>query len=131
VVQLEFRTSKGLGGIDPETSHVFSYAKQKEHEEEGLLDGDTAEDEPEIKAEDFSTVRNQLRELRRILNQVTVLQQTSKNRMFQHEQMGKNSHSKMSQNSILMTILFIAVTAFQVFTIQRWFSSGNSSLLAR
>jgi hypothetical protein len=100
-------------------------------EEEGLLDADTADGEPDIKAEDFSKVRDQVRELRRVLNQVTVLQQTSKNRMSQHEQMGKTSHSKMTQNSILMTILFIAVTAFQVFTIQRWFSSGNASLLAR
>lgn len=131
MAELEFRTSDELGGIDPETGHVFSYATRQLYQEEGLLDADTAEDEPEISAEDFSTTRNQLRELRRSLNQIATLQQTSKNRMRQHEQIGEHSQSKMTQNSVLVTILFIAVTAFQVYTIQRWFSNGNASLLAR
>ena len=130
-MELEFRTTQELDGIDPETNHVYTYEKWQERREDMMLDEDKPENEPSIKVEDFIQTRNQIRELRRALGQINDMQRTSQNRLKRHAEIGEHSHSKMTQNSIMVTILFMAVTAFQVFTIQRWFSSNNASLLAR
>lgn len=131
VLELEFRTTQELDGIDPETNHVYTYEKWQEMQEDTILNADKPENEPSIKVEDFIHTRNQIRELRRALGQISDMQRTSQNRMKRHAEIGEHSHSKMTQNSILVTILFMVISAFQVFTIQRWFSSNNASLLAR
>jgi len=131
MAEFQFRTSQELGGVDPETGHVFTWAMREDNQEEGLLDAATAEGEADIQPEDFLNTRNQLRELRQALNQISTLQQQSKNRMTGHAQIAEHSNSKMRQNSLLITMFFLAVTAFQVYTIHRWFCTGNESLLAR
>mmetsp|Transcript_24115 Transcript_24115/g.35738 ORF Transcript_24115/g.35738 Transcript_24115/m.35738 type:complete len:341 (-) Transcript_24115:233-1255(-) len=130
-VEFEFRNGRELGGIDTETGHVFTCEKYEELKEQRLLDEDTAEDEPSIKAEDFQGVRDQIRELRRILNQISTMQNTARNRMKQHGKVSEHSQSKMRMDSLAVTVLFIVVSVYQAYTIQRWFSKGNMSLLGR
>jgi len=130
-MEIEFRTTIELDGIDAETNHVYTYEKYQERQDEKVMDADKPENEPLIKTEDFTTTRNLMRELRRSLNQISALQQTSKNRLKNHAVVGEHAQKKMTQNSILVTILFIATTAFQVYTITKWFNTGNASLLAR
>jgi len=130
-VEMEFRNGRELGGIDPETGHVYTNEKYEELKGEHSLDEDTAEDEPFIKAEDFQGVRDQLRDLRRVLNQISNMQNTARNRMKQHGKVSEHSHSKMRMDSLVVTVIFIAVSAYQAYIIQKWFSRGNMSLLGR
>lgn len=130
-IESEFRSGRELGGIDPETGHVFTNDKYEELKEQRLLDEDTPEDEPSIKAEDFEGVRDQIRELRRVLNQISTMQNTARNRMKQHGKVSDHSHSKMRSDSLIVTALFIVVSVYQAYTIQKWFSKGNMSLLGR
>jgi len=127
--ELEFRTSKELAGVDPETDHVYTYEKYEELKEQRLLDEDAAEDEPSINVEDFEKTRNQMREMRRVLNQVSTLQTSAKHRMNQHGKISEHSNSRMTQDSIFVTALFIGITLFQVYTIQKWFA--KTSILGR
>jgi hypothetical protein len=101
-----------------------------ERKEEKLLDEDTAESEPSLKVEDFHTTKNQMRELRRILNSISTMQNTGRNRMKQHSKISEHNNSRMTRDSLVLTIIFILVTAFQVYTIHSWFS-GSASLLGR
>jgi hypothetical protein len=128
--ELEMRKETDLGGTDPDTGHVMSYATKEEEEENKYLDEDTASKEESIKAEDFSTVKGQLQKLRRLLSQIQQKQTSERHRLVVHAASNEHSHSRMVLSNLFETVLFMAVTGFQVYTIRKWFS-GENSLLVR
>jgi hypothetical protein len=128
--ELEMRKESDLGGIDPDTGHVISYATKEEDEENKYLDEDTASKEEGIKAEDFSTVKGQLQNLRRLLSQIQQKQTSERHRLVVHAASNEHSHSRMVLSNLFETVMFMAVTGFQVYTIRKWFS-GENSLLVR
>ena len=129
--ELEMRKESDLGGVDPETGHVFTYAKQEELSENKFLEEDSASlEEGAIKDEDFLMVKGQLQRLRHLLSQIQQKQATERHRLTVHAATNEHSHSRMVLSNLFETILFMIVTGFQVYTIRKWFS-GQSTLLAK
>ena len=108
-----------MGGLG-EDGHVLSYDQKTLKEEDKLLEEDTAAEEG-IKDEDFQATRDKLRQLRRLLAEIHSSQQKERRRLIIHANTNKHSHSRMVLSSLMETVLFMAVTGFQVYTIRKWF----------
>jgi len=76
---------------------------------------------------DLENTRTQIHTLNRLLNDIREKQQFEMNRLSAHYSMNQNSHRRMVLTSLVETLLYIAVSIFQVYTIRRWFR--GSSLL--
>lgn len=126
--ELEMRKESDLGGIDPETGHVYSYAAKEEREENEYLEEDSASKEEGIQEKDFATVKKQLQYLRRLLSQIQQKQSSERHRLVVHGATNEHSHSRMVLSNLFETVLFMAVTGFQVYTIRKWFSGGDTLL---
>jgi uncharacterized protein YqfB (UPF0267 family) len=117
------RKESELGGVNEDTGHVNTYEDQEMYEELEALMADTAVNEG-IQDEDFENTRQKLKELRRLLNEIQSMQQKERRRLVLHATTNEHSHSRMVLSSLLETLLFMAVTGYQVFTIRRWFSGA-------
>ena len=119
---MEMRKESELGGLDEE-GHVRTYEEQKMMEEDNELEEDTAAEEG-IKDEDFVDTRDKVKDLRRLLNDIQSMQQKERRRLTVHAETNEHSHSSMVLNSLTETLLFMAVTGYQVYTIRKWFSGA-------
>jgi emp24/gp25L/p24 family/GOLD len=113
------RKESELGGIGDD-GHVLTYEQHTMKEEDKLLEEDTASEEG-IKDEDFQATRDKLRQLRRLLSEIHSQQQKERRRLIVHAATNKHSHSRMVLSSLLETVLFMAVTGYQCYTIRQWF----------
>jgi len=120
--EVDLRKESELGGLD-EYGHVWTYRQKVEEEEEDELDKDTAELEG-IKDEDFGGTREKLKTLRRLLSDIQSGQNQERHRLAVHAATNEHSHSRMALNSLMETILFMAVTGYQVYTIRKWFKGA-------
>lgn len=118
------RREKELGGVDEKTGHVWTYEQKALAAEAKMLDEDTASEEEGIQDEDFDKTRDQLRKLRRLLADIQSKQLSERRRLAVHAATNEHSHSRMVLSSLLETILFMAVTWFQIHTIRKWFSGA-------
>lgn len=119
---MEMRKESELGGLG-ENGHVITYEQQVMDEEDKMLAEDTASKEG-IKDEDFQETRDKVKDLRRLLNEISSMQQKERRRLTVHAETNAHSHSRMVLSSLLETVLFMAVTGYQVYTIRRWFTGG-------
>lgn len=120
--EMEMRLSSELGGVDPETGHVMSYERRRMlDEEKAMMVSETIDG---LKDEDMKTTQEQVRKLNRLLNEIKEMQQQERHRLSIHTATNEHSHSRMVLNSLLETVLFMAVTGFQVYTIRKWFSGA-------
>jgi len=121
-VEVDLRREKELGGVGP-SGHVYTLEEKTLAEEENYMEEDTAEKEG-IKDEDFQATREKLKSLRRLLADISNRQQKERHRIQLHSATNEHSHSRMVLSSLFQTILFCAVTGYQVFTIRRWFKGA-------
>ena len=119
---MEMRKESELGGLD-EWGHVYDYDMKATMDEDKELEKHTASQEG-IKDEDFQETREKVKELRRLLNEIQSMQQKERRRLTVHAQTNEHSHSRMVLSSLLETLLFMAITGYQIFTIRRWFSAA-------
>lgn len=122
VAEIEMRKESELGGFNEE-GHVRTYEERKMMEEDLELEGDSASAEG-IKDEDFQETREKVKDLRRLLNDIQTMQQKERRRLTVHAETNEHSHSSMVLNSLTETLLFMAVTGYQVYTIRKWFSGA-------
>jgi len=122
VAEMEMRKESELGGLN-EDGHVWSYEERKMAEEDIELEEDSAAAEG-IKDEDFQETRDKVKDLRRLLNDIQNMQQKERRRLTVHAETNEHSHSSMVLNSLMETLLFMAVTGYQVYTIRKWFSGA-------
>ena len=122
LAEIEFRKKSELGDLDAQ-GHVISYEQKLMNEEDKLLEADTASQEG-IKDEDFQETRQKIKDLRRLLNEIQTMQQNERRRLTVHAETNEHSHSRMVLSSLMETLLFMAVTGYQVYTIRRWFSGA-------
>lgn len=122
VAEMEMRKESELGGLNDD-GHVRTYEEQKMIEEDKELEEDTASEEG-IKDEDFQETRDKVKDLRRLLNEIQSMQQKERRRLTVHAETNEHSHSHMVLNSLTETLLFMAVTGYQVYTIRKWFSGA-------
>lgn len=116
------RKESELGGLDA-AGNVLSYEEKTMKEEDTDLDKDTASQEG-IKDEDFEETRERVKDLRRLLNEIQSLQQKERRRLTVHAETNEHSHSRMVLSSLFETILFMAISGFQIYTIRKWFSGA-------
>lgn len=108
-----------MGGVN-ENGHVFTYQEKALKEEDTYMQEDTAESEG-IKDEDFQNTRDKLKTLRRLIADIQSKQSQERHRLMVHASTNEHSHSRMVLSSLLETVLFMAVTGYQVYTIRKWF----------
>ena len=123
IAEIDIRKESEFGGIDEDTGHVWSMQERTLEDEEKLMLSDTAANEG-IKDEDFEATRDKLKTLRRLLAEIQSKQSQERHRLIVHAATNEHSHSRMVLSSLLETVLFMAVTGFQVYTIRRWFKSA-------
>lgn len=117
--EIELRKESDMGGLNDD-GHVLTSRQKAMEAEERLMDKDTAASEG-IKDEDFHNTREKLKTLRRLLADIQSKQSQERHRLIIHAATNEHSHSRMVLSSLLETILFMAVTGFQVYTIRKWF----------
>jgi len=117
--EMDLRKESELGGLDEE-GHVWTMREKAMNDEEQFMEEDTAASEG-IKDEDFQSTRDKLKTLRRLLADIQSKQSQERHRLIVHAATNEHSHSRMVLSSLLETILFMAVTGFQVYTIRKWF----------
>lgn len=120
--EMEMRRESELGGMNDE-GHVKTYEEQRMEKEDRELEEDSAAAEG-IKDEDFQDTREKVKDLRRLLNDIQSMQQKERRRLTVHAETNEHSHSNMVLNSLMETLLFMAVTGYQVYTIRKWFSGA-------
>lgn len=120
--EIDLRKESELGGLD-EYGHVLTFREKVVRDEEKIMEQDTAVLEG-IKEEDFRGTREKLNTLRRLLADIQTKQSQERHRLAVHAATNEHSHSRMALNSLVETIIFMAVTAYQVFTIRRWFKGA-------
>ena len=91
------------------------------------LQASAGKDGSGIKEEDLQTTREQVTKMNRLLNEIREKQVNEQHRLGIHKAVNEHSHSKMVVHSLFETVLYIAVSGFQVYTIRKWFS-GNPIL---
>jgi len=116
------RKESDLGQVDDGGNVITWEMKYMIDEEEGL-EKDTAAQEG-IKEEDFQETRQKVKELRRLLTDIQAMQQKERRRLSLYAATNEHSHSRMVLSSLLETLLFMAVTGYQVYTIRTWFSGA-------
>jgi emp24/gp25L/p24 family/GOLD len=121
-VEMDLRKESEMGGL-AEDGHVRTIQQKAMMEEEKYMDEDSAAQEG-IKDEDFEATREKLKTLRRLLADIQSKQSQERHRLAIHSATNEHSHSHMVLGSLLETILFMAVTGYQVYTIRKWFKGA-------
>lgn len=122
VAEMEMRKESELGGFG-EDGHVKTYEERQMMKEDTELEQDTAAEEG-ITEEDFNETTEKVKDLRRLLNDIQSMQQKERRRLTVHAETNEHSHSSMVLNSLTETLLFMAVTGYQVYTIRKWFTGA-------
>lgn len=122
VAEMEMRKESELGGFG-EDGHVKTYEERQMMKEDTELEQDTAAAEG-ITEEDFKETTEKVKDLRRLLNDIQSMQQKERRRLTVHAETNQHSHSSMVLNSLTETLLFMAVTGYQVYTIRKWFTGA-------
>lgn len=118
-VEMEMRKSSELGTPNEDTGwHVPTEEEYIEVEEDAEIDENAA------KEEDLEKSKEYLKQLYHQLTEIKKRQTHEVHRMQIHKELNSHSHSSMVLGSLLETVLFIAVTGFQVHTIRKWFAGG-------
>jgi uncharacterized membrane protein YgaE (UPF0421/DUF939 family) len=111
-------------GLDETKGHVNTYEDHNLIEQERVMKEDTASQEEGVSDADFEETRSLLNKLRRLLNEIEKKQTAERHRLMVHKATNEHSHSRMVLNSLLETVLYMAVTGYQVYTIRKWFSGA-------
>ena len=123
VAEIEIRKESDAGGIDSE-GHVLSMEEAELQQEDKLLREAVNTNSSGVRNEDFDVARDKLRTLRRLLADIQTKQQHERHRLILHSATNEHSHSRMVLGSLLETLMFMAVTGYQVWTIRRWFQAA-------
>jgi emp24/gp25L/p24 family/GOLD len=121
VAEVDLRKQSDYGLNDE--GDVMTWEEKIGVEEDTFMEEDTAAQEG-IKDEDFQSTKDKLKTLRRLLADIQSKQQQERHRLIVHAATNEHSHSRMVLSSLLETVLFMAVTSFQVYTIRRWFKGA-------
>mmetsp|Transcript_15707 Transcript_15707/g.22998 ORF Transcript_15707/g.22998 Transcript_15707/m.22998 type:complete len:408 (+) Transcript_15707:164-1387(+) len=126
-VEFELRRSSELGHPNKKTGHLQTYERhdmmQSEHK---LMEKLAAASKTggAVKEEDLETTKNQITKMNRLLNEIREKQNNERHRLAVHKSVNEHSHSRMVIGSLFETVFYIAVSAFQVYTIRKWFSGS-------
>jgi len=78
---------------------------------------------------DLEYMHNQLRKLTRLLGEIRRKQDLERHQLTLHKTVNAHSHSRMVMGSLIETLLYMAITGYQVYVIRNWFK--GSPMLGR
>jgi hypothetical protein len=116
--EIEIRKSSELGAPDPKTGHLVTHERRAMVQAEKLYVADAA------KEKDLDGMHNQLRQLTRLLGEIRRKQDIERHQLTLHKTLNAHSHSRMVMTSLVETILYMAITGYQVYTIRNWFKGS-------
>lgn len=124
-VEIELRKSSEVGRPNAKTGHLQTYEHQDmAQREKKLLKQMTIDGEGAVKEEDLHTTKSQISKLNRLLYEIKEKQKHERHRLSVHKAVNDHSHSRMVLSSLFETVFYIVVSAFQVYTIRKWFSGS-------
>lgn len=140
-VEMDIRSSADLGGIDRETGHVYTYDDREEIDEEERLMGPTVEEEEaklvavelgkalqnQVRDYDIDATRELVKEVNSLVSELQKKQSTVHNRIKGHGGDARRNHKKIVRSGIIETVLYLAITLFQIYTMRKWLL-GNTVL---
>ena len=133
-VEMELRKSSTFGKLDPRTGHVPELGTHEIHTEiRALFDKEDDEiilaEEGAIKDEDLSTSKEQLRILEKVYADI-ISKQLEERRVWNWRTIkNQHLHSHLVLGNLVETIVYMAITGWQVYTIRKWF--GGDPALGR
>merc|ERR1711953_311191 len=80
--------------------------------------------------EDIQKTQGYITKLQRQMQQIKRRQEMEKRMMDVNNSVNEHSHSSMVLRSLIETVCFIVVTAFQIYVVKKWFE-GNTPILGR
>mmetsp|Transcript_22562 Transcript_22562/g.27840 ORF Transcript_22562/g.27840 Transcript_22562/m.27840 type:complete len:324 (-) Transcript_22562:123-1094(-) len=122
--EVEFRKESELG-FNHHAERVNTYDEKVLHDVNKDIDAD---EESSGTEQEMGTTRNQLKVLNHLMAGIREKQRQEKRRLEVHAAINEHSHSRMVLGSLAETVLFIFVTGLQVFTVRKWFSTGEPML---
>ncbi|KAL9183103.1 hypothetical protein ACHAXT_004890 [Thalassiosira profunda] len=143
-VELDIRSSADLGGIDPDTGHVFTHDEREFIDEEKRILGEQAKTEEARKAaeeleralqgqvKDFhlETTRKLMAEVNRLVADMQKRQTAVHHRIKSHESDARRNRRRISQNGKIVSVLVVAITVLQMYTVRKWLLSRTTLGLA-
>jgi len=121
--EIEIRKSSVVGLPDAKTGHLISHERRAMNLAEKLFVEDAASDK------DLEYMHNQLRKLTRLLGEIRRKQDLERHQLTLHKTVNAHSHSRMVMGSLIETLLYMAITGYQVYVIRNWFK--GSPMLGR
>ena len=103
---------------------------EEEQNYEKLEDGQVQEELEELlKGQvgdyDLQTTRRLMTEVNHVVAQIQRLQGEMKDRMKAHSGDARRNQRKIARSGMIETVLYLAITLFQLWTIRKWLLSGN------
>ena len=133
-VELDIRSSAELGGVNSDTGHVYTWEEKEEIDEEKnyeKLEDEKMRKELEelLKGQvgdyDLQTTRRLMSEVNHVVSQIQRLQGEMKDRMKVHSGDARRNQKKIAKSGMIETVLYLAITLFQLWTIRKWLLSNN------
>ncbi|KAL7548209.1 hypothetical protein ACHAWF_011500 [Thalassiosira exigua] len=127
--ELELRKSSLYGHVDRRTGHVPSFEEVEAKSEIHRLyekedDARILEEEQRISDEDLKATREQVRILERIYADIVQRQLEERRQWNWRTIRNQHVHSHLVLGNFVETIVYMAVTGWQVYTIRKWFGGG-------
>jgi hypothetical protein len=125
------RRSSQLGKPNSKTGHIQTFERHdmlvNEKKLMAKLSAASKAEGGGVSEQDLKTTKEQVTRMNRLLNEIREKQVNERHRLGIHKAVNEHSHSRMVVGSLFETVLYIAVSGFQVYTIRKWFS-GNPIL---
>lgn len=126
-VEMELRKSSEVGKPNTKTGHLSTYEhhEMQQHEKKLMKRMNNQNLEANgVKEKDLEMTRKQITKLHKLLYEIKEGQMHERHRLAVHNAVNEHSHSRMVMNSLFETIFYIGVSAFQVYTIRKWFTGS-------
>jgi len=145
-VEMDIRSGAELGGIDPETWHVYTHDDREEiDEEERLEELERLQEEAEakqiedklvaeeldrvlkdqVKGKDLDTTRKLMREVKTAISEIQKRQMEARKRLKSHEGDARRNYRRILRSGGIETVLYVLITVMQVYTVHKWLLSNN------
>ena len=144
LVEMELRSGNALGGVDRKTGHVYTYEDREMLNQQQLLDEKiTAKEEEQsiikeqqkeiekhienqVKEQDLHPSKAQIKHLNSMITEMKKKLSEHHHRIKSHEDEARRNRNRIFKKGLFQTISFLAITLFQVYTIQNWLLSNNT-----
>ena len=124
IVEMDIRSANEMRGVDPGTGHVWSHQRRQYMDEQAAMDKIDEEAEL-VNDEDFTEAKVKLKYMHDVTSEIMKAQHERMHRIRAHDADARRGAVELARSSKIQTLLFAAITVFQVYTIHRWLLNNN------